>query len=346
MTIVSQERSASLLEEVFDGDDVWVNPQLAILIDNGYADSTVASGDTSNSLRWSDFGFSFDYFATLIGVEVTHAIIAPLFIAGSHRVENRFDNDLGIMTLNPVTGVPTSGSSVETVLGSPTDTFLIDSSPFYQGISTINGSDFTVRQAVKKNSGFGGTTFSHYGLKLKIYVNEPDNIVLSSDAEAVRLGDSKISSFRDNGVNYLSIRLASNFTTRSNSNFVLGGMPFSAYEDYLGNRAIAIYDASNSSLGSSWNISENNYVYKGFRYSFLENDQYRLFRCGFGSESAVITSSHTVWQGVPISLDSSGHVIGKMLTGNIDEIRSFTLGGTPLTAVRIGNDWAIAAGSV
>lgn len=344
MAIVFQEKEATTIEQIADGNSPWSNISNALSLDNNGASTEIDGTERSNSLKWSGFGFSFSEQSTLVGIEVIHSIV--LYDGNAASVSYiLFSNSSGNLINNTAITLPVSTSLIETVDGGDTDTWSVESSPFYDGISTINSSDFAVQNYVDNIDEVESAIYFNFGLKLRIYVDDP-SLIHANDATAVRMGSSRVASFRDNGINYSAIRLASNFTTRSSSNFVLGGTPFSAYEDSLGNRAIAVYDASNSSLGSSWNISSNTYVYKGHRYSFLENSQYRLLRYGIGSESSVTVSSHTIWQGVPVSLDSSGYIVAKNITGTIDEVRPFTHGGTPLTAVRIGSDWAIAIGSV
>lgn len=160
-----------------------------------------------------------------------------------------------------------------------------------------------------------------------------------------RIGNEKVLLENIDKGDFLSISLASNYTIRSDSNFVLNGIPISMYEDESGNKAFSVYDISDGGFGIP-EESDNTYVDFGLRFSYLEAGNDNIMRAKITAEAVVQSSDHTIWRGVQVSLSSSSEIICKKITGTISKTSYLYMGGVPLTAVQIGNDWAIAIGSV
>jgi len=349
MTLQSQTKTASLLSTNSDngGTIAWANPQNARSRDGAFSNITLSSTN-SHELVWSDFGFSFDPFATLSGLEIVYGLIRVSDTVRAATVSSRYvigSTSIGSLGMNYTSTA--GGINAEVTEGSSTS-----NGDIVDGIAVLMNSDFGITTDLDGDSGFGSSVYRHYGLDLTVYYTDPviattsiDGVIDLIAPAPTRIGTNRIRTISVGGIRHFAFDSASGFTMRSSSNLVLGGMPLSVYENSSRDRAIAVYDV-NGELDGPLSLSGSNLVYQGHRFSFLENSEHRVLRGLVSGEHSVSVSDYTVWQGVPISLNEFGDIICKKLTGTILETRRFSLGGVPLTAVLIGNDWAIAVSNI
>jgi len=342
MAIESQTKAPGQVIQA-DGEVNWTNAENTLFYPGGYAAGSVNSSpsiDTTQYLVWTNFGFSFDPLSTLEGIEIEYGLVnANTTIAFAISANIRL-NGASTSTVATVSTTSISGANVTNTVGGV--------GSYLTGLTTsdIFNSTFGFRQQCRHISGLGTVQFRHYGMEMTVYYSPPTGSVAANSGSPVRIGNTPIRAIQASSGSYRpGLDAASNYNRLSSSKLLLGGVPISVYENDSGSRAVAVYDVSGS-LDGSLSLSSNSFVYQGTRFSFLENDNHRVMHATLGGERDVSTTTFSMWQGVPIATNAFGDIVCKKLTGTVTQTRRFSLGGVPLTAVLIGDDWAIAVSDV
>jgi len=339
MTIQSQTKSPGQVEQN-GGEVAWTNPNNTLVYPSGYAGASVSSSasiDTTHYLVWTNFGFSFDPLATLEGIEIEYGLVNANTTASFTTSANIRLNGASTSSVSAASTTSPSGANLTNTVGG------IGS--FKSGLTTadIFNPTFGFRHQCRHISGVSTVQFRHYGMELTVYYSLPSGNIATDSGSPVRIGNVPIRAIQSSSSgNYRpGFDIASNYNRLSSSKLLLGGVPISVYENESGSRAIAIYDV-NGSLDGSLLLSNNNFVYQGTRFSFLENDNHRVMHATLGGAREISTTTFSVWQGIPVATNAFGDIVCKKLTGTVTQTRRFSLGGVPLTAVLVGDDWAIA----
>tara|TARA_B100000614_G_scaffold262903_1_gene299856 strand:- start:23944 stop:24972 length:1029 start_codon:yes stop_codon:yes gene_type:complete len=342
MAIETQTRAPGQVTQS-GGEVDWTNINNTLTYPAGFAAGSINSSpsiDTTQYLVWTNFGFSFDPLSTLEGIEIEYGLVhANTTIAFSVSANIRL-NDSSTSTVSTSSTASPSGTNVSKTAGGV--------GSFLSGLSTkdIFNPTFGFRQQCRLVTGLGTVQFRHYGMEMTIYYSPPTGTVLSSSARPVRIGNSPIRAIQSSSGAYRpGFDVASNYNTRSSSKLLIGGVPISVYESSSGSRALAVYDVDGS-LDGALSLSSNSFVYQGTRFSYLENGTHRVMHATLGGERSVDTTTYSIWQGIPIATNAFGDLVCKKLSGTVTQTRRFSLGGTPLTAVLVGDDWAIAVSDV
>lgn len=347
MAIVTQTRTAGTIA-TGSGTFIWSNPGNARTLDGSFAQTISSGSGNIEPFTWDDFGFTFDTSGTLQGIQITRGFVQSFNSAVSNyslTIRNAANQVLSTNITAPP--LQTSGARSDASFGGSSDDLGVGSDGDYADISTINDAGFQVLQTGVVVSG-GTPVWRHYGLEMQIWVDVPDPPVVGPDNPGLAIVGNlraRTQIIAANNANYMVLAPSTALTQKSNIKFVLGGMPISMYEDGEGTLGFAVYDASGS-FGGALTASETTYVYRGTKYALLESSEYRVFRAFLMDEAAVTASNTVVWQGSPVSLSSDGDIIVKKITGTVDEIRRFSLGGMPLAIVRIGTDWALVVSNI
>lgn len=136
------------------------------------------------------------------------------------------------------------------------------------------------------------------------------------------------------GKSIISIVYATDSLTLSSTALTLGGFPLSLYDDGAGGYVIAVIVETETSANST------SCIYNGANLKIVSKNDKNLLAVFNNDDADTRVSDHTIWRGVPISLNNDNQIILKKVEfsshDNEDEI---LLGGTPLTIRQINGKW-------
>jgi len=133
---------------------------------------------------------------------------------------------------------------------------------------------------------------------------------------------------RDN--NFVVIIDATLFT-ESQNNIMLGGQPISL-ANYNGYHALEV-------ISEAGVQSSEQFVYKGRYFNPMETDYGNAFPVIADEESSIPFYSF-VWNGINLATNTNRKmIVVEVETDQLDDTRTFYLGGYPLTACLVGDRW-------